>query len=96
MTGDVTRTVERGSEATAVKMGDWTLETALGSIGQKAMREIKLEVGANSITIDQTGITLKGIMVRIEGTAMLDAKAPLTSVKGDGLLILKGGLTMIN
>ena len=38
----------------------------------------------------------KGIMVKIEGTAMLDAKAPMTTVKGEAILILKGGITMIN
>lgn len=94
--GDVTRTLDAGSEATTLRMGDWTLDASLGSIAQTAMQQIKLEVGANSITIDQAGITLKGIMVKIEGQAMLEAKAPMTNVKGDALLILKGGLTMIN
>lgn len=94
--GNVTRTLDMGNEKTTVKLGNWNLETSVGSIGGKAMQEIKLEVGQNSITINQMGVTIKGIMVKIEGTAMLDAKAPMTTVKGDALLILKGGLTMIN
>jgi type VI secretion system secreted protein VgrG len=60
------------------------------------MQSITLKVGQNSIEINQSGITIKGIMVKVEGTAMVDAKAPMTTVKGDGMLTLKGGITMIN
>jgi type VI secretion system secreted protein VgrG len=62
----------------------------------KAMQEIKLEVGGSSIKIDQMGVTIKGMMVKIEGTIMLEAKGLMTTVKGDAMLTLKGGLTMIN
>jgi len=55
-----------------------------------------LKVGGNSITIDPSGITLKGIQVQIQGSAMLQATAPMTQVNGDGMLTLKGGITMIN
>jgi type VI secretion system secreted protein VgrG len=79
-----------------VKQGNYSLKTAMGKISQEAMQEIELKVGANSIKIDQSGVTIKGIMVKIEGTAKLEAKAPMSQVKGDGLLILKGGVTMIN
>ncbi|MCV2864493.1 type VI secretion system Vgr family protein [Albidovulum sediminicola] len=68
--------------------------------GQKitvtAGMEILLKVGGNSIKIDNSGITIKGIMIKAEGSAMLEAKSPLTTVKGDGILTLKGGLTLIN
>lgn len=39
---------------------------------------------------------MKGAMVKIAGTAMAELKAPMTTVKGDGILIVKGGVTMIN
>ena len=35
-------------------------------------------------------------MISIEGQAKLDLKAPMTTVNGDGMLTLKGGLTQIN
>jgi type VI secretion system secreted protein VgrG len=57
---------------------------------------IELKVGQNSIKIDQSGITIKGIMVKIEGQAMLDAKAPMTQIAGDGMLVAKGGVIMLN
>ena len=31
-------------------------------------------------------------MVKIQGSAMVEAKAPMTTVKGDGMMTLKGGL----
>jgi len=94
--GNVARTVSQGNEAVTVSLGDYALDTSAGKIEVTAMQSIELSVGGNSIKINQDGITIKGIMVSIEGTAMLDAKAPMTTVKGDGILTLKGGLTMIN
>ena len=54
-----------------------------------ANTKITLKVGGSSIVIDQGGI-------KLVGTGMLEAKSPMTTVKGDGVLILKGGMTMIN
>jgi type VI secretion system secreted protein VgrG len=39
---------------------------------------------------------MKGAMLKLEGTGMSELKAPMTTVKGDGMLVVKGGLTMIN
>ena len=94
--GNETLTVEQGNCATKVSLGNYTLDMDAGTATVTAMVSIELKVGANSIKIEQSGITIKGIMVNIEGSAMLEAKSPLTTVKGDGILTLKGGLTMIN
>lgn len=94
--GDFTRTVDKGNETTTIKMGDHILKTSLGSIMMEAMQSITLKVGSNSIVIDQMGVTIKGIKVAVEAQATLDAKSPMTTVKGDGILTLKGGLTLIN
>jgi type VI secretion system secreted protein VgrG len=94
--GNLSTVVNMGNETRQLKQGNYSLKTAMGKISQEAMQEIELKVGANSIKIDQSGVTIKGIMVKIEGTAKLEAKAPMSQVKGDGLLILKGGVTMIN
>jgi type VI secretion system secreted protein VgrG len=67
-----------------------------GKIGTEAMQAIELKVGSNSIKIDQMGITIKGAMIKIEGSTMFDAKAPMAKVSGDGMLTLKGGIIMIN
>jgi len=102
--GDRTVLIDKGKRAVTIK-GDDTLtlkngnrkvDVKLGKIDEKAMQSITLKVGQNSIKIDQSGITIKGIMVKIQGTAMVDVKAPMTSVKGDAMLKLKGGIIMIN
>lgn len=94
--GNVDRTVGQGNEAVTVSLGNYTLDTSAGKIEVTAMQSIELKVGTNSIKIDQSGITISGMLVTIEGKACLDASAPMTTVKGDGILTLKGGLTMIN
>jgi type VI secretion system secreted protein VgrG len=35
-------------------------------------------------------------MVKVAGTAMATLKAPMTTVSGDGMLTLKGGIMMLN
>jgi type VI secretion system secreted protein VgrG len=88
--------VESGNREATIKAGNDTTKVSAGKSSTEAMQSIELTVGSNSIKIDQTGITIKGIMVSIEGQATLDAKSPMTTVKGDGMLTLKGGITMIN
>lgn len=94
--GNVTRAVEMGNEKTTLKMGNYDLQTSLGKQTFEAMQSITLKVGSSSIVIDQMGVTIKGMMINIEGTAMLTAKAPMTQVKGDALVMIKGGITLIN
>lgn len=109
--GNDTLEVKMGNLTVGVKMGNVAVKADLGKISVEAMQKIELKVGQNTITVDQTGITLKGIMVKVEGQAMVEAKAPMvklqadammqvkgaiTQVNGDGMLMAKGGITMIN
>jgi len=89
-------TIKKGDDKLEVKMGNQTTKVALGSSKAEAMQSIEFKVGGNSIKIDQTGVTIKGIMIKIEGTAMVDIKGVMTKVGGDAILMCKGGLTMIN
>jgi type VI secretion system secreted protein VgrG len=70
-------------------MGNQSTNVSLGKIDMTAMQSITLTVGGSSIKVDQMGVTIKGMMIQIEGDVM-------TQVKGDAILILKGGITMIN
>jgi len=85
-----------GNDTLTLKMGNQETKISLGKSSTEALQSIELKVGANSIKVDQSGVTIKGLMVKIEGTAMLDVKAPVAMVKGDGMLKLNGGITMIN
>ena len=109
--GNDTLTVSKGNMTVDVSMGNIKVDAGKGKIAIEAMQEITLKVGSNSIKIDVTGVTIKGTMIKIEGTAMAEMKSPMTKVegsgmmevkgamtqvKGDALLIAKGGITMIN
>ncbi len=104
-------TVEMGNLTTKVSMGNITIKAELGKIAIEAMQEISLKVGTSSIVLSQTGVTIKGLMVKaeavtqaelkglmtkVEGSAMVQVKGAIAQVNGDGLLMAKGGITMIN
>lgn len=90
-----TAEVEKDRSAT-IKSGNDTTTVSAGKSSTEAAQSIELTVGGNSITINQQGITIKGIMVKIEGQATIDLKSAMTTINGDGTLTLKGGITMIN
>jgi len=95
-TGNRTVNIDKGNEAHTIKMGDMTVKCELGSITMEAMQKITLKVGSNSIVIDQSGITAKGIMISDEATAMHKTKAPMVQVNADAMVQIQGGLVMIN
>jgi type VI secretion system secreted protein VgrG len=89
--GNDTLTVQKGNQSVSIQKGNQTTKIDAGSGSTEAMQFIELKVGGNSIRIDQSGITLKGVNIVIMGQAQTLVKAPNTMVIGDALLILKGG-----
>ncbi len=94
--GDRTVEITEGHDGLTVKMGNITVNADLGSISVEAMQSIELKVGANSVKIDQTGVTIKGMIVKIEGQMMTEVKSPMTKVEGAAMTIVKGGIVLIN
>jgi type VI secretion system secreted protein VgrG len=93
--GNAERTLDMGNEKTTLKMGNQTIDVKLGKIDSKAMQGITLTCGSSSIKIDPMGVTIKGPMIKIEASGILQAKGAMTKIESQ-LLILKGSLTMIN
>jgi len=93
--GEYVNTVD-GDHTTTVISGDMTVDVSSGKIEMTAAMEILLTVGGSSIKIDQSGVTIKGPIIKIEADAMAEMKSAITTVKADGMLTLKGGLTLIN
>lgn len=96
ITGDNTTEISSGDEKLTVDTGNITIAAQAGAVKITAVQSIELTVGSNTIKIDPSGVAINGTMVKLAGTAMLDMKAPMTSLKGDGMLTLKGGIVMIN
>jgi type VI secretion system secreted protein VgrG len=94
--GNVTREVSIGDETHRVTIGNLTVEVTAGKMSMLALQEISLTVGESSIKIDNMGVTIKGPMIKLEGTGMVQVKAPMVQTNADGMLVLKGGITMIN
>ncbi len=94
--GNLTTTVDQGNHSLDVSVGNISIKADAGAITMEAAQSITIKVGSNKMVIDQTGIVLEGIMVKITGQAMAQMTSPLTTVKADGMLTLKGGITMIN
>lgn len=95
-TGDRSATVNMGNDSLSVKMGNRSVKVDLGKIEEEAMQSIELKVGQSSLKIDQMGVTIKGMMITIEGQVKTDVKGLMTSVNGDAMLTLKGAITMVN
>ncbi len=81
--------VSMGNDELTISKGNHSTKVSLGKSTTSAMQGIELVVGQNSIKIDQSGITLDGMMVKINGKVM-------TQVNSSAMLQLKGSITMIN
>jgi type VI secretion system secreted protein VgrG len=86
VTGNVDVTV-KGTHTEAVTGAFKSTVTAGITIESK--QKIELKVGGNSITIDNSGITIKGIMVETNASGLATHKA-------GGIMTIKGSMTMIN
>lgn len=62
----------------------------------EAMSNVTIKVGQSYIAIDSSGIKISATQVEVEGMAKADVKSPTTSVKGDAMLVLQGGIVKIN
>lgn len=103
---DFSTTVTQGNHALQVKMGhigtkadmgDISTKASLGKIEMEAMQSITLKVGQSKLTVDQTGITLEGMMITAKAQLMLQTEAgAMATHKGSAMLTIKGGIVMIN
>ena len=94
-TGNREVTVDTGNDTLTIKLGNQTTKLNVGKSSTDAMQGIELKVGGNSIKLDQSGITIKGLMVKIEGSLQTDIKGLMTQINGSAMLKAGGGITMI-
>ena len=93
--GNQTTELQMGNQSTELKLGNISVKCDLGSITMEAMQSITLKVGMSSVKIDQMGVTVNGMMIKIDGQVMTDVHGLMTTVKGDAMLTLGGGILMI-
>jgi type VI secretion system secreted protein VgrG len=87
--------ISMGNDELAIKMGNRTTKLDLGKCSTEAMQGIEFKVGQSSISLDQSGVTIKGMMISIEGQVKTDVKGLMLSLNADAMAKLSGGVTMI-
>lgn len=95
--GNDTLSVAKGNLSVSVDSGNHTLKVGkgksttdvMGAVTITSKTSIELKVGANSIKIDQSGIQIKGTMIKAKASAMGEVSA-------GGIMTVKGALTKIN
>jgi type VI secretion system secreted protein VgrG len=102
---DETKTVTQGNQKITLNQGNHSMQVKMGNMGTKidlgkedreAMQSIELKVGQSSVKLDQMGVTIKGMMIKIEGQIQVDIQGVMTSIKGTAMLTAQGGIVMIN
>jgi type VI secretion system secreted protein VgrG len=93
--GNLDLKLDMGNQSTKLSMGNQTTNLDLGSASTEAMQSIEFKVGQNSITIDQMGVTIKGMMVTVQGQVQTQVKGTMVQISGDAMVQISGGITML-
>jgi type VI secretion system secreted protein VgrG len=93
--GNRTVQISMGNETLLIKMGDQSTKLDMGKSETEAMQSIELKVGQSSVKLDQTGVTIKGMLIQIEGQIQTQLKGMVTQINGSAMLQLQGGIIMI-
>lgn len=104
-------TIKVGDSFIAIESGGITIGTS-GTIELKSDGDTSVTAGANFKTESTANtemkgtagfkaetpatMDIKGSMVNIKGEGMAELASPMTTVKGDGMMTVKGGIVMIN
>jgi len=89
--------VIEGLTNVTIKVGGSSIAIAADGIALKTGGLIKLDAGSTLDLKSGAPMTLDaGATLEIKAAAPAEMKSPATTVKGDGMLTLKGGMVMIN
>jgi type VI secretion system secreted protein VgrG len=87
ITNNRTTVLNKGNDSTTIQAGTSSLTAA---------KQITFSVGGNSITIDSSGITIKGMNITLQGQTQVQVQAPSINATADTALQLKGAIVNIN
>jgi type VI secretion system secreted protein VgrG len=102
--GDMSVSLSQGNMSTKLSMGNYDLQCSMGNVSIKtdlgqvtveAMQGIELKVGGNSIKIDMMGITISGMMIKLDGQIQTQVSGLMTQVSGSAMTQISGAITMI-
>lgn len=91
-----TTQIQSGNDALQVEQGNLNIDVPMGAVSVNAMQSITLTVGQNSVRIDQTGITINGMMIGVSAETMLQMQAPAVETSADATVMVTAGLITLN
>ncbi len=94
-TGNRAVEVSMGNDSLTIKMGNQTTKVNLGQCSTEAMQSIELKVGQSSIRIDQMGVTIKGMVVKVQGQVQVQVQGTMVQIAGEAMTQISGGIVMI-
>jgi type VI secretion system secreted protein VgrG len=94
--GNQSTTLSMGNQSTQLDLGNQSTNCDLGAISMEAMQSITLTVGDNSIMIDQTGVTINGMMITVNAEVSLSESAMMIQSTAEAMMQITGAITMIN
>ncbi|MBX3436561.1 MAG: type VI secretion system tip protein VgrG [Planctomycetaceae bacterium] len=89
-------TISQGADSLTVSKGDWNVTLSAGSATISAAKQIVLKVGDSQLTLDTSGITLKGTSIAINADGSFTAKGAEIQEEASASMTLKGGVVQIN
>lgn len=94
--GNMTTKVSMGNQSTVVALGNISTKANVGKIEMEALQSITLTCGASKIHMTPMGIELQAMTIKVKASLSLDTQGLLVNHKASALMIIKGGLVMIN
>jgi type VI secretion system secreted protein VgrG len=103
--------IDMGNDTLTISMGNQSTKIDMGSSTTEAMQSITLKVGQNSIVIDQTGVTINALQIKLDAqlTAAISSQlqtqlgsqlqtqvqGTMVQVSGNAMTQISGAITMI-
>lgn len=78
--GDANTTVTQGDFSLTTTAGDISIAATAGKITMEAAQSIELKVGANSVLINTTGVTIKGALINVEAVGINTIKGSMVKI----------------
>lgn len=87
--------LDMGGDTLTIKQGNQTTKLNMGASVTDAMQSIELKVGQSSIKIDQSGVTIAGLMVKVQAQTQAQVSGLNVQVQGTAMASVKGAITNI-
>ena len=94
--GNEALTVKMGKMDTLVQMGNITTKASMGKIEIEAMQSITLTCGQSKIHMTPMSISIESMQIDVKASLALNTSGVIVNHKATAMMMIKGGIVMIN